>query len=66
MDTLDLKYEKERVAALFTEENYKKIYKYFHDKAKLMSMDEGAALFHISHSIRNKPFFEECQALMHK
>lgn len=64
MDTLDLKSEKERVAALFTEENYKKIYKYFHDKAKLMSMDEGAALFHIPHSIRNKPFFEECQALI--
>ena len=39
MDTLDLKSEKERVAALFTEENYKKIYKYFHDKAKLMSIE---------------------------
>ena len=64
LHTLDLQTEKERTTALFTEENYKKIYRYFHDKAKVMSMDESSAFFHIPEKARNKKELKQGQALV--
>ena len=64
LHTLDLLTEKERTTALFTEENYEKIYRYFRDKAKLRSMDEGSAFFHIPEKAKDKYVSKDGQTLV--
>ena len=63
-DMLDVDAERNRIAALFTEENGNRIVEYFQRRSKVMAMDEGQTMFNILPKEFGEDFFKESAALL--
>lgn len=63
-DMLDVDAERNRIAELFTEENGNRIVEYFQCRSKVMTMDEGQAMYNILPKEFDEVFFKESASLL--